>query len=333
MKIAVITRDKEPFSLEIYRENIIKELERLGVGVIRFSDRGHLPQNCDIYWEPGIAGSRPPHKIFKDIKKPLVVTIHGAAFSSMKMREICPNPYWAVRARIKILKTLYEWRWFRKKITAVITVSEFAKNEIAGVYSIPTHIIYPIYHGVDHSVFSPDGESPALKPYLLHVSQYQPIKNVNRIFEAYKRIDGDKPDLVAILPGYRKNPDIKGIKLITERQSSQELARWYRGAMAFIFPSLRESFGMSILEAMACGCPVITSNTSGCAEIAGSTALLVNPRLVDEIKNAIDIIINNEDIRIYLSLKGLERAKDFSWRRSAEDHLKIFKNTVDKYYG
>ncbi len=329
MKLGVIIRDKEPFSLEIYRENIIKELERLGVDVIRFSDKGYLPQNCDIYWEPGIAGMRPPHKIFKDIKKPLIVTIHGAAFSSMKMREICPNPYWAVRARIKILKTLYEWRWFRKKITAVITVSEFARNEISNVYNIPHNIIHPIYHGIDHSVFSPDGESPLLRPYLLHVSQYKPIKNVNRIFDAYKRINKDRPDLVAILPGYRKNPDIKGIRIITERQSPQELAMWYRGALAFIFPSLRESFGMPVLEAMACGCPVITSYSTGCAEVAGDAALLINPRSVDEIRNAIESLIENDKMRIFLSLKGLERAKGFSWRRSAENHLEV----IRKYCG
>lgn len=91
-----------------------------------------------------------------------------------------------------------------------------------------------------------------------------------------------------------------------------------------MFPSLRESFGMPILEAMACGCPVITSNISACPEVAGDAALLVDPYSVDDIAGAMKRLIEDEPLRQSLRQKGLSRSRQFTWRKSARDHLKVF---------
>ncbi len=87
---------------------------------------------------------------------------------------------------------------------------------------------------------------------------------------------------------------------------------------------------MPILEAMACGCPVITSNATACAEVAGDAALLVNPRCVDEIADAMRRVITDPDLRMSLRARGLERAKAFTWRKSAEAHLKVFQDVLEE---
>ena len=331
MKVAVLIRQHEPFSLKIYRDNVVQELIALGVEVLFFTATNPVPEECDLVWEPGLAGSRIPPPVLKNTLKRVIVTVHGAGPFSMKFHEIYPNISQALQGKMRRIRTLIAWRWLKKKVSAVIVVSEFGAKEISTVFDLPINMIYFIHHGVDHDTFNIDGKKPDIEwNYLLHVSQYKPTKNVDRIFAAYSTLPvAGRPGLVAILPGYNnKKVDIKGIRIISERLSPIELAKWYRGGIGFVFPSLRESFGMPILEAMACGCPVITSNSTACAEIAGDAALLVNPRSVDEITHAMSRLIEDEPLRESLRQKGLARSQQFTWRKSAEGHLKVFKKVL-----
>ena len=100
-----------------------------------------------------------------------------------------------------------------------------------------------------------------------------------------------------------------------------------QNAFAFVFPSLHESFGLPILEAMACGVPVITSNVTACPEIAGDAAILINPRSVEDISNAMIKIAENKNLRKQLIEKGLERASEFGWEESAKKHLEVFEQS------
>ena len=327
LKLAILTRHYEPLSLRIYRENIVRELIILGIEVLPFTEDDSIPERCDLVWEPGLAGSHLPHPIFKNIQIPFVATVHGAAPFIMKWFEVYPDLLHALLGKIQKRRTLAAWRWFRKKVSAVIAVSEFGAKEISTVFDLPTNMIYFIHHGVDHDTFDMDGKKPDIEwNYLLHVSQYKPIKNVDRIFAAYSTLPVDgRPVLVAILPDYNnKKVDSKGIRIISERLSPIELAKWYRGGIGFVFPSLRESFGMPILEAMACGCPVITSNISACPEVAGDAALLVDPYSVDDIAGAMKRLIEDEPLRQSLRQKGLARSRQFTWHKSAREHLKVF---------
>lgn len=330
MKIAVLTRQKEVFSYRIYRENIVKELSAFGIEVIPFGKTESIPKDCDLIWDPGMSARRAAHPIFKSIRKPLVITVHGAPHFSMKWREIYKNPLNALIGQLLKKRALARWKWFREKISAVITVSEYGAQEVSRSLNIPESSIYSIYHGVDHDIFHIYGERlKAERPYLLHVSLYQPKKNVNRVFVAYSLLPKSCDcDLIAILPNYRGKTNSKGIKIIYEGFPSAELAKWYRGALGFVFPSLHETFGMPILEAMACGCPVITSNVTACPEVAGDAALLVNPRSVEDIANAMKRLVEDESLQQSLRQKGLSRAQQFTWRKSAEKHLKVFEGVI-----
>jgi glycosyltransferase involved in cell wall biosynthesis len=333
VRLAVLARRQDPFSLRIYRENVARELTNLGVEVVSFTEEEYIPEGCDIAWEPGLAGNRVPHPIFKTLRIPLVATVHGAVPFTIKWYECFPDPLRALRGKLGNYRDLAEWWWFRKKVSAVIAVSEFGAGEVSSVFGLPQGMIHPVYHGVDHETFCAEGDPVmAENPYLLHVSQYQPKKNVDRVFEAYAQLpETTRPNLTAVLPKHQgKTPSLKGVEVIKESLSPAELAEWYRGALGFVVPSLHESFGMPILEAMACGCPVITSNITACPEVAGDAALLVNPRRIEEIATAMQRLTEDESHRETLRQKGLARAREFTWRKSAEGHLKIFQRILDE---
>lgn len=303
---------------------------RIGVEIVPFDETGPVPAEVDLIWEPGLLGNRTPPSIFRGGGKPLVATVHGASGFTMRWREIYSNPLKGYRAMPRNRRTLNAWRWFKKRVSAVIAVSEFGGREVSSVFGIPDELVHPVHHGVDHSVFQPEGEKASLEhPYLFQVAQYQPLKNVDRVLTAYKSLPKSRrPPLVMVLPGYQGRIDVEGVTLIREGLNSEELAEWYRGALGCVVPSLRESFNMPILEAMACGCPVITSNVSACPEVAGEAALLVDPRSSYEIGDSMRRLIEDESLRKILSQKGLERAREFTWRKSAEGHLKVFQRVL-----
>ncbi|WP_347274361.1 glycosyltransferase family 1 protein [Candidatus Kuenenia sp.] len=330
MKIAVLTRPEIPFSLETYRESIRKELSILGVEIIPFTKSGPDPENCDIIWEPGLAGNHTPPDLYKNFRTTIVATVHGAALFTLKRNEMDLSFLQAIRCKFKNRKTLSAWKWFKGKISAVITVSEFAAREVSHVFALPRGKIHPIYHGVDHETFHQDGDiAKVSEPYFLHVSQYSPKKNVDRIIHAYENLSNNrKPELIMIAPGYTKTIRVNGIRHIREKYSPYELAKWYRGSIGFVFPSLHETFGMPVLEALACGCPVITSNATACAEIANDAALLVNPRSEHDITCAMQRLGEDASLRDALRKKGLARAQNFSWQKSAREHLDVFEKVL-----
>jgi glycosyltransferase involved in cell wall biosynthesis len=105
----------------------------------------------------------------------------------------------------------------------------------------------------------------------------------------------------------------------------EDLSALYSGAKAFIFPSLQEGFGLPILEAMQCGTPVISSNATSLPEVAGEAAILINPYDKDELSQAMLNLLSDEKLRNELTQKGIERAKQFSWSKCAQETVEIYK--------
>lgn len=328
MKIAVLSRHKDPISLLHYRESIIKQLtKRKKVKFARFVSS--IPSGCDLVWEPGLAGLRAPPKILKTATVPIVATVHGAAPLAMPWKENYSNIIEAIYGIINKFNVISSWQWFSQRTSSVISVSAFAAKEISDLFGISRNIIRTIYHGVDHNLFSRDGQKVVLdRPYFLHVSQYQPIKNFDRLYISFKRLQRKyRICLVAIMPNYKNIKD-NSILLINKNVNHFDLVKWYRGSLGFVFPSLRESFGMPIIEAMASGCPVITSNSTACAEIAFNAAITVNPKSTEEIAKSMEKLLMDVNKATELRIKGSHRAKAFSWEKSAHEHLSIFEKAL-----
>lgn len=329
MRIAVLYRLKMPHSIRIYTDNIIAHLERAGVRCDLFAPGKSLPLDADLCWDPGCSGGKPPPLALRNIEIPIIATVHDAAPMAALPSEYYPNPLRAHYGSLKNFKKRLGWSYFRTRCTSYITVSEFAKNEIMTCLDMAEHKIKVIYHGVDHKLFYPGAESGGHKRYFLHISQYQPIKNIDRIIKAHNLIkEITETDLVLVVAGFRGTIQEGGVTTISTAKTQADLADLYRGAMGFLYPSLRESFGIPLIEAMASGCPVITSNSSACAEIGNGGAMLVDPRSVQDIAQAMSRVAVDGNLRKDLRQRGLERAKGFTWSRAAKLHILAFEKAL-----
>lgn len=328
MKIGVYIPVKYATSIKIYTEEILVRLERMGIEIHRFTDSDSVPLEVDLYWDSRCSGGGAPPSKLMFIKKPLVVTIHGVGDKFLPPQiAVNVNIKWYNKLRIQWRDKLL-WLYFKNRIQSVITVSEYAKSEIEQYLKIQTTKITPIYHGVNKELFFIK-EIKDQRDILLHISSYQPKKNVDRIIEAYKLIpEKERVPMKIVAPGYRKQVEIPQLEVIKNKISQQEAAELYRRARVFVFPSLHESFGMPLAEAMACGCPIITSNITACPEIVGEAGILVNPDSTQDICNAMLSIINDDNLVKELSTKSLERAKIYNWEISAEQHLKVFNSVL-----
>ena len=170
-------------------------------------------------------------------------------------------------------------------------------------------------------------------PCILHVSNFEPAKNISSILKAFYKARKMGLPHTLIMVGY--GPDFKKALRIAEELGlkgkvvftghlEEDLPKLYNISDMLIFPSLYEGFGFPLLEAMSCGTPVITSNIYAMPEIVKDSALLVNPLDIDDIARGICELAFNEDLRKELAKKGMERAKFFSWRRCAEEHMKLY---------
>lgn len=324
LNLAIVKRKNEPISLKVYLKNTAEKLKEFDIDVQYISTNSRIPSRCDLVWEPALAMRRIP-RFYKVCDKPIVATMHGVKAFSMPMHEITSNIFQLAHQKRLKRKLIEDWEWFGDKVSKVVAVSHYGQLEVQDAFNLPANKTLFIHNAIDHNIFNLHIKKQFSKnPYLFHVSSNNPIKNIERIIEAYQLMPKPKPELVMVIPGYKRKVGAEGIKLIRKEVAQTELARWYRGAVALVFPSLRETFGMPVLEAMACGCPVITSNITGCSEIAGSSALQVNPRSVDEIKNAMTQLTDDQKLRRELIDSGLDHAKGFTWEKCASQYYHLF---------
>ncbi|MBI3485816.1 glycosyltransferase family 4 protein [Candidatus Daviesbacteria bacterium] len=281
----------------------------------------------------------PTHYIprFSPVKR--VVTIFDLAF--LHFPEMFPK---------KDLIQLTSWTKFSVlKSDHIITISNFSKQDIIKQYGVQEDKISVAYPGFDKKVFRQIKDKTKVNKivkkydirdnYIIYIGTLQPRKNLIRLFEAFSSLESNNLKLVIVGktsgPGREgwmyqdilEAPKKLGIKdkvIFTGFVNSENLPFLLTGAKAFVLPSLWEGFGIPVIEAMACGTPVITSNVSSLPEIVGDAGLTVNPYSVDEIKNAIQLLVNKTEFNQKYSNLGLEQAKKYSWERMAEKVLKVF---------
>lgn len=217
----------------------------------------------------------------------------------------------------------------------IIAVSTFTKNQVISHLNVPPDRIRVISHGV-HLPDSSNG-TPR-ENIILCVGAVQLRKNVSRLVQAFERLPLDiikdwKLVLAGSTAGFgaaeilariEQSPVANQIQL-RGYVSSAELKDLYRRALVFAFPSLDEGFGIPVLEAMANGIPVLTSNRSALPEVAADAALTVDPHDVDAIANGLQALIANNGMRHSLIARGRARAKLFSWQKAVDETYKVYK--------
>jgi len=235
-----------------------------------------------------------------------------------------------------------------KKSDKIITVSKFEKNRIAEFFkfSKDDSRLVAIYNGVTEH-FKPINDKKELnrvkqlynlpENFLFFLGNTDPKKNTPGVLKAFSdylketnddtylvMLDYEQSELETILSNIG-DKDLQSRILLTGYVVNTDLPAIYNLCSIFLYPSLRESFGIPMLEAMQCGVPVITSNTSSMPEVSGNAAYIIDPYKPEEITKAIIEINNNKELRDKLILEGLKQSKKFSWKNMAVDVLELYK--------
>jgi len=282
---------------------------------------------CDIFWSPHFNIPILPIKAKKRI-----VTIHDvfhlAFYNYLNFKQ-------KIYSKFVINQAV-------DRSNLIITVSNFSANEIRK-YTNTSKKIEIVYNAVNLDRFKPiEEDKEALKKikekynlpneFILFVGNVKPHKNLKRLLLALKNLEtnlvivGKKEGFITGDEGISnliKENNIENKIFFTGYVQDEDLPAIYNLATLFIFPSLYEGFGIPPLEAQACGCPVICSNAASLPEVYGDSVLYCNPYDPNDIKEKIEILVNDEGLREELRLKGFENVKRFSWKKSAKKIIEI----------
>ena len=271
-----------------------------------------------------------------------IITIHDTIFVEEQKWPVNVNWYQRVGNRYRSLIAPRVVNSSKK----IITSTEFERKNLIEYFKLDDSKIAIVPHGVN-SCFRKISDQALLNKvqakyslpghFILYLGNTEPRKNIHNLLRAYSElvVSNNVPDLVItnIQAKYLKtilrklNQENLSKKIIlTGYADSNDLPVLYNLADFFLYPSLREGFGLPILEAMACATPVITSLTSSMPEIAKDAALLINPFNYKELKNAMAQLVTDGNLRENLRKKGVERAKAFTWEASAEKILFIYES-------
>jgi len=234
-----------------------------------------------------------------------------------------------------------------KRAQKIISISKKTKEDLIRHCNIQSNKIHVIYLGVDESFkpiinltklnrFLDMHKLPRLSKYLLYIGSCQKRKNIDKLLLAFsylkkkKKYHNLKLILITKISSETKSKitesKLENEIFIKSEVSSRELVYYYNIASIFIYPSMYEGFGLPPLEAMASGCPIITSNTSSLPEIVGEAGIMINPNNIKELTTAIDRVYSNDNLKKTMIMNGLAQAKKFRWGRTAVQTMNVYKS-------
>ena len=265
---------------------------------------------------------------------PVVLTVHDVSYAR--------RPEWYPYRRDLARRAFY--RRSARRATVVLTDSTFSATEITAAYDIPPGRIVVAPLGVDHR-FSPATTGDACElpqeisgPFVLHVGDLHERRNLAMLVDAVigaRRHFGGAAGVSLVLAGVDRGVGDALCAIATDARvpeavvrlgpvSEELLLSLYRCATALVYPSYYEGFGLPLLEAMACGTPVIASRAASIPEVTGDAALLLDPEDVEGWTSAIVNVVNDDDCRYQLRSRGLARATEFTWTRTARITLDAY---------
>lgn len=325
----------------MYSSRLITALEHSeGVGVVQTA-AGDKLDNIDILHYPYFDFFFLTLPLVKKVKT--VVTIHDC------IPLVFPDQYpTGINGKIKFAIQKYSL----KNVDAILTDSESSKKDIVRFLTVPENKIHVVYLAADPIFKKLPDNSEKLKivskkyklpsEYLLYVGDVNYNKNLIRLIEAFSKVDDENLHLVIVGKSF-ENKTLKETKQIlnmiealniskrvhlTGFIPNEDLLVIYNLAKVYCMPSLYEGFGLQILEAMACGVPVVTSNVSSTSEISGKAALLVNPLNTDEISAAINKLTTDKIFRDKMIKLGSDQVNNFSWNKTAQETINVYRKVL-----
>ena len=297
----------------------------------------HLGLARELRRHPVEALFIPSHVIPIQHPRATVVTIHDLGY------RYEPGAH-TLKRRLELdLST----RWNAHQSARIIVPSTSTARDLEDAYRVSPERIDVVAHGVDHARFKPLNRAEIVAtlnhleitgPYMLFISTLQPRKNIGSLISAFEALD--RPDLTLVIagrPGWKSGPIVNRILTsavapkiqMLDYVDSAHLPALYNGASLFVLPSLYEGFGMGVLEAMACGCPVVTSSTSSLPEVAGGAAIIVDPTSIRDLRDGFARALEPTSA-VSLRARGIERARGFSWSIAATKTIASIRRAYDE---
>ncbi|MFB0610772.1 glycosyltransferase family 4 protein [Aurantiacibacter poecillastricola] len=284
----------------------------------------------------------PANTLPHGLRMPCVTTIHDVMW--LTDPSLCNDRAWGL-----VERRFYShgMRHALRRSREIITVSSATREAIGRLVPDLQTRVTPILSGVERE-FSPGGFDVAQRErlglsgrrYVLSVGQYAPYKNHEGAIAAFARAFAERPDIDHVLV-QRRGPSADRLEVLADslgvggrvrivrEVGADQLVGLYRGAELLLHPSLCEGFGNPVAEAMACGCPVLTSNLSAMPEVAGGAAMLADPRDVAELATKMRAIVDDPGTAADLRLSGLERAKQLDWVTCAREVLEVYRRVLN----
>lgn len=273
---------------------------------------------------------------FTKTKYEKIVTVH----------DIAPIIIPKIHSKLVYLHHLLGLPITFRNVDKIIAVSEATKKDIINNFKVSSSKIKTILEAQDgafreigHPEIQKIKKQFGLNKYFLFVGSIEPRKNLERVLNAFNsmKTNSEIQFVIVTKKGWKNKKVLEIIEkseniMVLNNISKKSLIGLYSGAKATVFVSLYEGFGLPILEANACGCPVITSNTSSMPEIAGKAALIVNPLKTEEIRLAMEKIITNKTIGKRLRRYGLNNVKKYSWIKAAKMTIETYKEAAKKAF-
>lgn len=260
---------------------------------------------------------------------PRIVTIHDLVV----FEENLVDARFALEGRERTTKTIR-----RNRPDGILVVSSFTRDRLCEHFPEVEQIVRVTYPGIDHRLFTVGSRSVGGPPFLLAAGSIEKRKNLERTIRAFERVHSLRPDLRLIVAGGDGHDAVR-IRARARESSAcraitfvgyvddRDLVELYRSAEMLLYPSLYEGFGLPVVEAMACGCPVLTSNRGAMAEVGGVAAVTVDPEDTDEIAQGIMSILDQDGLRADLIRRGIERSASYTWDRCADDTMAAYRET------